>query len=89
MTTKRTSLKLPDDRIRLFERAADIIRPDNDPVEPPRADIIDAALTHLIESEANLRSARDDGVAPTDIQRFNTSVLKLQYRTSISSDWRK
>jgi hypothetical protein len=89
MTTKRTSLKLPDERIRLFERAADIIRPEDDPVEPPRADIIDAALTHLIESEANLRSARDDGMSPTEIQRFNTSVLKLRYRTSILSDWRK
>jgi hypothetical protein len=86
--TKRTSLKLTDERKRLFEQASEIVA-DGDLDEPPRSDVIDAALTHLIESEENLQAARDDGVEPTTIQRFNTSVLALKYRTRLESRWRK
>lgn len=86
--TKRTSLKLTDERKRLFEQASEIVA-DGDLDDPPRSDVIDAALTHLIESEENLQAARDDGVEPTTIQRFNTSVLGLKYRTRLESRWRK
>ena len=45
--------------------------------------VIDAALTHLVESEENIYYAR--GVhAPVTIQELcNTSVIGLQYRTRI------
>jgi len=48
--TDRTSLKLPPERKRLFDRASEIVAsgPADD---PPRSDVIDAALTHLIESK--------------------------------------
>jgi hypothetical protein len=53
-----------------------------------RADVLDAALTHLIESEANIDDARDDH-DPRVIQEIaNTSVLGLHYRTEIRDKWR-
>jgi hypothetical protein len=85
--TDRTSLKLTDERKRLFEQASEIVAsgPDDD---PPRSVVIDAALTHLIESEENIREARDE-VDPTVIQTVgNTSVLGLRYRTRVESRWR-
>ncbi|AUX10688.1 hypothetical protein AArcSl_3081 [Halalkaliarchaeum desulfuricum] len=83
---KRTSLKLTDDRQRQLERASEIVAsgPDDD---PPMSVVIDAALAHLIESKENIDDARDD-LEPTTIQRFNTSVIGLRYRTSIESRWR-
>jgi len=85
--TDRTSLNLTDERKRLFEQASEIVASDEHD-EPPRSDVIDAALTHLIQSEENIQDARDDGLEPTTIQRFNTSVLGLRYRTRIESRWR-
>lgn len=85
--TSRTSLKLTDERKRLFERAAEIVAADATD-DPPRSVVIDAALTHLIESAENIDEARED-VDPTTIQKVaNTSVLGLRYRTRIESRWR-
>jgi hypothetical protein len=51
--------------------------------DPPTADVIDAVLTHLIESKANIDDARDE-YDPRVIQDIaNTSVLRLHYRTEI------
>ena len=59
--------------------------PDDD---PPMSVVIDAALTHLVESEENIRTAREE-YDPVTIQELcNTSVLGLQYRTQITSRWR-
>jgi metal-responsive CopG/Arc/MetJ family transcriptional regulator len=87
MTTDRTSLSLTDERKRLLEQAEQIVAAD-DHDDPPRSDVIDAALTHLIESEENIQQAREDGIEPTTIQQFNTSVLGLRYRTRVESRWR-
>jgi len=87
MATDRTSLKLTDDRKRLFDQASEIVARD-DADDPPRSDVIDAALTHLIESQQNLENVRDQ-YPPQHIKRCcNTSVLGLRYRTSIESKWR-
>jgi hypothetical protein len=85
-STKRTTLRLTDERQRLLQQAKPIVAagPTDD---PPNSDVIDAALTHLIESRENLNGAQEE-LDPTIIQQFNTSVLRLQYRTSIESRWR-
>jgi hypothetical protein len=84
--TKRTTLRLSDERKRLLDQASEIVA--SDPADdPPTSDVIDAALTHLIESEANMRELREE-FDPTTLQAFNTSVLKLRYRTSVESPWR-
>ena len=85
--TRRTSLKITDERERQLERATEIVAsgPDDD---PPMSVVIDAALAHLVESEANIREARD-AYDPVTVQELcNTSVLGLQYRTRIKSNWR-
>ena len=56
MTTDRTTIRLDDERKRLFDRASGIV-------------------------------ARDE-LDPRTIQRFNTDVLALKYRTSIDERWR-
>ena len=38
--------------------------------------VTDAALVHQIQSEANIREARDE-IDPATIQRFNTDVIGL------------
>lgn len=43
--------------------------------------VIDAALVYLIESEENIRDARDEYDPETVQQLCNTSALGLQYRT--------
>lgn len=58
MPTDRTSLKLTDERKRLFDKASTIVARD-DTDDPPRSDVIDAAFTHLIESHENLDHVRD------------------------------
>ena len=58
--------------------------PDDD---PPMSVVIDAALAHLIESEQNMRDANHE-LEPTTIQRFNTDVIGLLYRTRVESKWR-
>ena len=85
--TDRTSLKLNDERKRLFEQASQIVA--GDPTDnPPRSDVIDAALTHLIESHENMERVRDKYPPQTIKDCANTSVLGLRYRTSIESKWR-
>ena len=86
MTTDRTTIRLDDERKRLFDRASAIVASDEHD-EPPRSEVIDAALTHLIQSRENMDDARDE-LDPRTIQRFNTDVLALKYRTSIDKRWR-
>lgn len=87
MATERTSLKLTDNRKQLFDKASDIVAsgPSDD---PPRSDVIDAALTHLVESEENLQDVRDKYPPQTVKDCCNTTVLGLRYRTSIKKKWR-
>ncbi|WP_049934705.1 DUF7386 family protein [Haloplanus natans] len=85
--TDRTSLKLTDERKRLFDKASAIVA-SGEHDDPPRSDVIDAALTHLIESEANLNDVRDRYPPQQVKDCCNTSVLGLRYRTSIESSWR-
>ncbi len=85
-STKRTTIRLSDERQRLLDQAKEIIA-DGQYDDPPNSDVIDAALTHLIESRENLDAARGE-LDPATIQQFNTSVIGLRYRTSIESKWR-
>ena len=85
-STKRTTIRLSDERQLLIEQAKEIVA-DGPMDDPPTSDVIDAALTHLIESEENLDDLRDE-LSPATIQRFNTSVLGLRYRTAVESQWR-
>lgn len=87
MATDRTSLKLTDDRKILFDKASEIVASGRDD-EPPRSDVIDAALTHLIESQDNLEDVRGEYPPQQVKDCCNTSVLGLRYRTSIESKWR-
>ena len=84
--TKRTSLKLTDERQRLLDQATEIVAADEYD-DPPMSVVIDAALTHLIQSRQNLDDARSE-LDPSTIQRFNTDVLRLRYRTNVESPWR-
>jgi len=83
--TRRTSLKITDERERFLEEASEIVAggPDDDPA---MSDVLDAALTHLVQSEANIQAGRG-GVRPEAVQRFNTNVAALRYRTCIESRW--
>lgn len=85
-STKRTTIRLTDERQRMLDQAKEIIAagPHDD---PPNSVVIDAALTHLLESKDNFDDAREK-LDPTTIKQFNTSVLGLRYRTSIESQWR-
>jgi len=85
-STKRTTIRMTDERKRLLEQAGEIVA-DGPHDDPPNSDVIDAALTHLIESEQNLDNARQE-LDPTTIQQFNTSVIELRYRTSVKGCWR-
>lgn len=85
--TKRTSLKLTDERQRLLDCASTIVAED-ELDDPPMSVVLDAALTHLVESEDNIQQARGD-YDPEVIQDLcNTSVIGLRYRTSVESKWR-
>jgi len=86
MASKRTTIRLSDERQLLLDRALEIIAsgPDDD---PPISDVIDAALTHLIESNNNMQDARS-AVDPETIKRFRTSVITFRYRTEVKSTWR-
>lgn len=85
--TKRTSLKLTDERQRNLEKASSLIAADEYD-DPPMSVVIDAALTHLLESEENIQHARGE-YDPETIQAIaNTSVIGLRYRTSVESRWR-
>ena len=85
-STKRTTIRLSDERQMLLEEAQRIVASGSND-EPPMADVIDAALTHLIESQQRFDEARDE-LPPTTVKKFNTSVLGLRYRTTIESKWR-
>lgn len=85
--TDRTSLKLNDERKRLFDQASQIVADDSTD-DPPRSDVIDAALTHLIESHDNIEQVRDKYPPRTIKDCANTSVLGLRYRTYVESKWR-
>lgn len=85
--TDRTTLRLSDERKILLDKASEIIAADRDD-DPPRSDVIDAALAHLIESQENLEDVRDQYPAGTVKDCCNTSVIGLRYRTSIESRWR-
>ena len=84
--SRRTSLKITDERERQLEKASEIVAsgPDDD---PPMSVVIDAALAHLIQSEENFREARNE-MDPVTIQQFNTNVIGLRYRTEVQSQWR-
>jgi hypothetical protein len=84
--TRRTSLKITDERQHRIDRAREIVAsgPDDD---PPMSDVLDAALEHLIQSEENIQAARDE-LDPATIQRFNTDIVGLRYRTRVESRWR-
>ncbi|WP_345777409.1 hypothetical protein [Halorubrum sp. 2020YC2] len=77
---------MTDERERQLKRASEIVAssPDDD---PPMSVVTDAALAHLIQSEENIRNARQELDLGT-IQRFNTGVLRLRYRTQIDSNRR-
>ncbi|MDZ5810067.1 hypothetical protein U4E84_01690 [Halorubrum sp. AD140] len=85
--SRRTSLKLTDERERHLKRASEIVAsgPDDD---PPMSVVIDAALAHLIESEENIRNGRGEYDPETVQQLCNTSVIGLEYRTRVKSRWR-
>ena len=85
MPTKRTTIRLSDDRQQLLEEASEIVA-DGPEDDPPMSDMIDAALTHLVESEQNIQGEEHP---PHVIQSItNTSVLALRYRTRVESRWR-
>ena len=84
--TKRTSLKLTNERQRLLDQASEIVAADKHD-EPPMSVVIDAALTHLVQSRQNIDDARGE-LDPTTIKHYNTHLLGLRYRTSIESRWR-
>jgi len=87
MSTVRTTLRLSDERRRLLDQAKEIVASDPSD-DPPMSDVIDAALTHLIESHENLDDVRDR-YPPQEVKDCcNTSVLGLRYRTSIKQKWR-
>jgi hypothetical protein len=84
--TRRTSLKITDERERQLEKASQIVA--SGPADDqPMSVVIDAALAHLIQSDKNIREARN-ALDPATIQKFNTDVLGLRYRTQIESRWR-
>lgn len=83
----RTTLRLSDERKRKLDRASEIVA-SGATDDPPMSDVIDAALTHLIQSKQNIDQGREE-YDPQTIQNLcNTDVLALHYRTSIDSRWR-
>ena len=55
--TDRTTLRLSDERKHKLDRASEIIA-DGPGDDPPMNEVIDAVLTHLIESVVESRSQR-------------------------------
>lgn len=78
---------MTDERKRLLDQAAGIVA-DGTGDDPPRSDVIDAALTHLIQSHDNLDDARGEVPAEHIQAVANTDVIGLHYRTSVTSKWR-
>jgi len=82
--TRRTSLKITDERQRLLDKASTIVASDPHD-DPPMSDVLDAALTHLVESGENINDARERN--PKTYQQFNTGVIGLRYGASLKSRW--
>ena len=76
MTTDRTTLRLSDERKRLLDQASEIVASDPSD-DPPMSDVIDAALTQLIESHENLNNVRD---------RYPPQEVKNHHRARTTSD---
>lgn len=70
-----------NDRALIIERLRDRLGIEKDRY---KADVLDAALLHLAQSLDNMENARED-VSPDVIQRFNTDVVQLHYRTSLDA----
>lgn len=87
MGERRTTLRLSDERRRLIEQATEIVRL-NDADDPPVSVVLDAALTHLLQSHRNLVDHRSDYPPETVKALCNTDVLGMEYRTAIISRWR-
>ena len=87
MGTERTTIRLDDERKRLLEKASRIIQKDEYD-EPPMSVVIDAGLTHLVESHRNIEKARDSFDPETIQEIANTSVVGLRYRTMVEGRWR-
>lgn len=79
--SRRTSLKLTDERERQLERASEIVAsgPDDD---QPMSVVIDAALAHLVESEEI--SGMDE--TSMTLTRFSNSVTHPLLRSSIGQE---
>jgi hypothetical protein len=71
--------------------SSSVVIPCNDPSnssdDPPRSDVIDAVLTHLIESRENLEQIQDEYSPQTLKDCLNTSIIGLRYRTSMELRW--
>lgn len=78
-----------DERQRLLDRASATVA-DGPADDPPWSDVIDAALTHLIQSRENLDDVREAGdLDPATMKRLaNTDVLRYRYRNPVDSPWR-
>lgn len=75
--TKRTTIRLTDERQRLLEQAKGIVASDQYD-ELPNSVVIDAALTHLIESQENIEDAIE-GIGANN----NTGVQHLRAWSTI------
>lgn len=83
------TLEMTDDRARRMDKAAGLLaRDDHD--DPPKSKVIDAALTHLLESAENIDDYRHDlahgnsRVPPSQAQKLmGTSIMGLHFRTSM------
>jgi hypothetical protein len=85
--TARTGLKRTDESQRPLDRARAIVASDERD-DPPRSDVMDAALTHLIGSQENLEDVRDRKPAATVKDWCKTGVIGLRSRTVIESSLR-
>lgn len=85
--TDRTTIRLSDERKRLLGQASEIIA-NNSSDDPPRSDVIDATLTHLIQSVENVGNARGKVNSETIQRLANTDVVTIYHRTSVDSPWR-
>lgn len=84
MSTDSATLQPSDERKGLLDQAMTIVADGlND--DPPRSDVIDAVLTHLIKSEECMENAWEE-LEPSTMQ-FNTEVIGFHYRTSVDSQW--
>jgi len=83
----KTNLSETHERWRLLDLPTEIL--DTDEYDYPRMSlVIDAALTHLIQSRQNIDNARGE-LDLTTTQHYDTDVLGLRYRTSLDSRWRQ